>query len=139
MSTAAEQAADAVFPLGVTADTTGDAATEPDGIFVDDLTAGSVRYKIPLRWKGRFCDVKASGGNLGIAFGDSTVTAALTTKSTVAAELITFKAGSCWEVSDGETLSRRVPASATHFAIIGAAAAGKVRIASTTGKGDRAA
>ena len=107
------------------------------GTFVFVLGA-SANFIIPAKWRGRYVDVQCDGGTgLYIVCGGDAVAANEATVSTVAANVITFKSGSCMKVEPANTKPYKMPsaseAAVTRFALKGA---GTARIALSTGDGN---
>lgn len=111
-----------------------------DGTFRIALTTASVRALIPSWWKGRDIDFGCDGGTgVHVLFGGSSVEIVTpTTKvSTIAAELITFVAGTAPKIEAGTKKCWRVPkdAAITHFCWFGVSAAGYIEAVNSTGDG----
>jgi len=126
-----DQAADVGLPYS---DGTSDGA-----VAVDDLAASSVRYLIPARWRGKIVTFQADGQDFYIGFGGDTVAASKTQKSSIAANAITFAAGSSAVVPSGQERPFHVPVdpAVTSFAIIAASASGQWRAYMSVGKGSQ--
>lgn len=134
--TAAGRMADDIrVPVDVADGTDGAAGT-----FVRALGA-SENFIIPTAWRGKYVDIQCDGGTgLVIACGGDAVAVNDATVSTVASNVITFKAGSAMKVEAGDRAPYRFPAASettiTRFAVKGISAAGYIRAALSTGNGN---
>ena len=130
VSVADRQSVDVRPPIDVVDGTDG-----ADGVFVQQIGVAAERFTIPSAWLGKYVDFQADGGNFWLLFGGASVAAAPTTESTIVAEVITFKAGSCIKIPSGEIRAYRVPPSGvTKMSLISDAAANAfIRAALSTG------
>ena len=124
------KAANVAPPIAGAGNQSVEASADPTGVFRIATSATVQRFKIPLKWRGRFWKIRAVGLDIQYLFGDSTVSCDLNRVSTVASEEITTVIDSGATLPAGQVVDVYIPKhpSLTHFAVDSSGTSGYIEI-----------